>query len=68
MFRRNKLIAELLQDKDAGVRQTAVQTMQQFGTAGHAAKIKVIPLAEMARRYRAGSLDPRIGDMATAAE
>src|SRR5438270_6077726 len=32
---------------------------EQFGTAGHASKIKVIPLSEMARRYRAGELDPR---------
>jgi len=27
-----------------------------------------MPLAEMAKRYRAGALDPRIGTMATAAE
>ena len=41
---------------------------EQFGTAGHASGIKVIPLAEMARRYRAGKLDPRIGGIAAAAE
>lgn len=34
---------------------------EQFGTAGHASRIKVVPLSEMARRYRAGELDPRIG-------
>src|SRR6202051_5027416 len=44
------------------------ERFEQFGTAGNAARIKVIPLAEMAKRYRSGSLDPRIGDMATAAE
>ena len=40
----------------------------QFGTAGHAGKIRVIPLSEMARRYRSGALDPRIGNIAAAAE
>jgi fructose-bisphosphate aldolase class II len=40
----------------------------QFGTAGHASKIKVMPLSEMARRYRSGALDPRIGSIASAAE
>ena len=33
---------------------------EQFGTAGHASKIKPLSLAEMAKRYRAGALDPRI--------
>jgi fructose-bisphosphate aldolase class II len=32
-----------------------------FGTAGHASKIKVIPMSEMAKRYAAGKLDPGIG-------
>jgi fructose-bisphosphate aldolase class II len=41
---------------------------EQFGTAGHAAQIKVIPLAEMAKRYRSGALDPKIGNIAQAAE
>src|SRR6266576_568283 len=40
---------------------------EQFGTAGNASKIKVVPLAEMAKRYRAGALDPRIGEMTHAA-
>ena len=31
---------------------------EAFGTAGHAGAIKVIPLADMARRYASGSLDP----------
>src|ERR1700743_1379665 len=34
----------------------------KFGTAGNAAAIKVIPLSDMAKRYRSGALDPRIGD------
>jgi fructose-bisphosphate aldolase class II len=33
---------------------------EEFGTAGNASKIKVIPMAEMARLYRAGALDPEI--------
>ena len=39
----------------------------QFGTAGHASRIKVIPLTEMAKRYRSGALDPRVGEMTHAA-
>ena len=31
---------------------------ERFGTAGHAGAIKPVPLSEMARRYRAGALDP----------
>ncbi len=41
---------------------------EQFGTAGHASKIKVVPMAEMAKRYKAGALDPQIGQVARAAE
>ena len=32
---------------------------QQFGAAGHASQIKPVPLPEMAKRYKAGSLDPK---------
>jgi fructose-bisphosphate aldolase class II len=49
------------------MRELCRERFEQFGTAGHASKIKVIPLAEMAKRYRTGSLDPQIG-MAEAAE
>ncbi|WP_207478743.1 class II fructose-bisphosphate aldolase [Arenibaculum pallidiluteum] len=31
---------------------------EQFGAAGNASRIKVLPMAEMARRYRSGMLDP----------
>jgi fructose-bisphosphate aldolase, class II len=44
------------------------ERFEQFGTAGNASRIKVLPLAEMAKRYRSGSLDPRIGGIATAAQ
>ncbi len=38
------------------------QRLEEFNTAGQAAKIKrVIPLAEMAERYRDGTLAPDIG-------
>ncbi len=47
----------------------AIQAMQKickeryeaFRTAGQASKIKVIPVAEMAKRYAKGELDPKIG-------
>ncbi|MGF7162895.1 fructose-bisphosphate aldolase class II [Rhodoligotrophos appendicifer] len=41
---------------------------EAFGTAGNASRIKVLPLAEMARRYRNGSLDPQIGASVQAAQ
>ena len=50
------------------LRDLCRERFEQFGTAGHASRIKVIPLAEMAKRYRSGSLDPRIGGIADAAE
>jgi fructose-bisphosphate aldolase, class II len=50
------------------LRDLCRERFEQFGTAGHASEIKVIPLAEMARRYRSGALDPRMGGMADAAE
>lgn len=49
------------------MRDLCRERFEQFGTAGHASKIKVIPLSEMARRYRARELDPRIGPQATVA-
>ena len=36
------------------------QRFEEFGTAGHADKIKPIPLPEMAKRYRSGSLTQKI--------
>jgi fructose-bisphosphate aldolase class II len=33
---------------------------EAFGTAGQAHKIKPIPLAEMAKRYASGALDPKV--------
>ena len=50
------------------LRELCRERFEQFGTAGHASQIKVVPLAEMAKRYRSGALDPRVGGMADAAE
>ncbi len=36
------------------------ERLEQFGTAGHASKIGIVPLDEMARRYAAGALDPKV--------
>ncbi len=33
---------------------------ERFGTAGHASKIRVIPMDDMAKRYADGSLDPKV--------
>lgn len=35
------------------------ERFEAFGTAGNASRITVVPMDEMARRYRAGSLDPQ---------
>ena len=34
------------------------QRFEEFGTAGHAAGIKVLPTSAMAKRYAAGALSP----------
>jgi fructose-bisphosphate aldolase class II len=39
---------------------------EEFGTAGHAASIKVVPLAAMAKRYRGGN-DPQLDQLSKAA-
>jgi fructose-bisphosphate aldolase class II len=49
------------------MRELCRDRLEQFGAAGHAGKIKVIPLDQMARRYRSGELDPRIGGLASVA-
>jgi fructose-bisphosphate aldolase class II len=42
------------------MRSVCRQRFEAFGTAGNASKIKVVPMSEMAKRYAAGSLDPRV--------
>ena len=48
------------------MRDLCRERFEQFGTAGQAQKIKPLSLGEMAKRYRSGSLDPKI-DLAHAA-
>jgi len=48
------------------LRDLCRERFEQFGTAGNAGRLKPIPLAEMARRYRSGELDPK-SDMTKAA-
>ncbi len=40
--------------------EVCIDRIERFGTAGNAAKIKVIPLSEMAERYLSGDLDPKV--------
>lgn len=44
------------------------QRFEEFGAAGQASAIRVIPMAEMAKRYRTGSLDPHVAVVPEAAE
>ena len=44
------------------------QRFEDFGTAGNASRIRPVPLSEMAKRYRAGALDPKIAGISAAAE
>ena len=45
----------------AAMTKLCKQRFEEFGTAGNAAKIKSLPLSEMAARYKNGSLDPKFG-------
>src|SRR5690554_146508 len=47
---------EYLKPAREAAKKICLQRYEQFGTAGNASKIKVIPLDEMARRYAAGEL------------
>ena len=49
-------------------RELCRDRFERFGTAGKASKIKVIPLAQMAERYRNHELEPRIGGHDRAAQ
>ncbi len=42
------------------MRKVCRERFEAFGTAGNAARIRVIPMSEMAKRYAAGALDPKI--------
>ncbi|MBB4267947.1 class II fructose-bisphosphate aldolase [Roseospira visakhapatnamensis] len=42
------------------MQQVCEDRYESFGTAGKASKIKTIPLADMAKRYASGELDPKV--------
>jgi len=50
------------------MKKVCKERYEAFGCAGHASKIKAIPLSEMAKRYESGELDPVIAPKAAAAE
>src|ERR1700736_305700 len=50
------------------MREVCRERLEQFGTAGNASKIKVLPMSAMAKRYASGSLDPALNLRRTAAE
>jgi fructose-bisphosphate aldolase class II len=43
------------------MRAVCRQRFEEFGTAGHASKIRPVPLSEMAKRYASGALAPEVG-------
>jgi len=45
-----------LKPATAAMQKICETRFEQFGAAGHASKIKVLPLSEMAKRYKDGSL------------
>ena len=40
--------------------EVCIDRYERFSTSGQASKIKAIPLTDMARRYKDGSLDPKV--------
>ena len=46
------------------MRKICRQRLEEFGTAGHAAQIKPLPLSAMAKRYASGELTPKFGAQA----
>lgn len=49
-----------LTDAIKAMKEICIQRYQEFGTAGWADKIKVVPMEKMYQRYHAGELNPRI--------
>jgi fructose-bisphosphate aldolase class II len=42
----------------AALTKLCKERFEQFGTAGHATRIRPLPVTEMAKRYKSGALDP----------
>jgi fructose-bisphosphate aldolase class II len=59
---------KFLKPATEAMREVCKQRFEQFGTAGNAKKIKVLPMPAMAKRYASGSLDPAPVLRRTAAE
>ncbi|MBV6274418.1 fructose-bisphosphate aldolase class II [Alcaligenaceae bacterium CGII-47] len=51
---------EYLKPAREAAKKICLERYEQFGTAGHASKIKAIPLDEMARRYASGELAQQV--------
>jgi fructose-bisphosphate aldolase class II len=51
---------KFLKPSIAAMQKLCRDRYEQFGTAGNASKIKVLSVAEMAERYAAGELDPKV--------
>jgi fructose-bisphosphate aldolase class II len=49
-----------LKPASAAMQKLCETRYEQFGAAGQASKIKVLPLSEMAKRYKDGSLNPTV--------
>jgi fructose-bisphosphate aldolase, class II len=58
---------KFLQPAMDGLRKLCKKRYEEFGAAGQASKIKSLTLAEMAKRYETGALDPQVGQSAAAA-
>jgi fructose-bisphosphate aldolase class II len=58
---------QFLKPAMAALGALCAERFEQFGAAGQAQQIRPIPLAEMARRYASGVLDPRTTSAAKAA-
>jgi len=58
---------KFLQPAMDALEKLCAQRFEEFGTAGQAGHIEVTPMADMARQYAAGSLDPVLGKTRQAA-
>ncbi len=58
--RRNFDPRQYLTAATKAAKQLCKDRYEQFGSAGHARRIRPIPLEEMAHRYATGELDPRV--------
>ncbi len=45
------------------MQRVCTERFEQFGTAGKASSIKVLPMSAMAKRYASGGLDPRVSQI-----